>query len=490
MAQFFAANLVFVYLVYGFAFLALGLVLGLQARTPIRMPGIGLLAGFGLLHGLAEWSALGVVVRSQPGQEATSSAFAQTGLVLTSTSFALLLQFGLEELSRGTVHARWLRWIASAMLIVTAILVIAIPGAGPVGASSWLTSSEAAVRYLLALPGALLTALALDRAAQKWPTLPAHPSPYLRGAAISFAVYALLTGIVVPPAPFPPANVLNTAWFFATFGIPVQVGRTICALAATGFLAEAFVVESTREYVRRREEVDRLKDEFISIASHELRAPLAPLRGYAEILLARARADATRSDECKPLETIIAQVSRLAALVDRLLDATRIQAGRLELKRAPMDLVALSRRVVEQFQVTSPVRSLTVLARAPRLAGDWDEARLEQVLANLLDNAVKYSPGGGPIEVLVDTVGGWAQVAVRDHGLGIPKEAQARLFERFYRVPAGGPRPPGLGLGLYISRQIVLLHGGRMWFESEEGKGSTFYFTLPLDRSLDDSGLE
>lgn len=93
---------------------------------------------------------------------------------------------------------------------------------------------------------------------------------------------------------------------------------------------------------------------------------------------------------------------------------------------------------------------------------------------------MKYSPGGGPIEVTVGTVDGWAEVAVRDQGVGIPKEAQARLFERFYRVPVGGPRSPGLGLGLYISRQIVLLHGGRIWFESDQGKGSTFHFALPL----------
>lgn len=388
MTAFFAANLVFVYLLYGFAFLALGLVLGLQARTPIRPPGMDslwLLAGFGLLHGLAEWTSLAVLLRSEAGQEAARNGFAQAGLALTAASFVLLLQFGLEELGRGTIYIRWLRLVPMAMLTTAAILLFAIPDLGRAGASSWLAAGEAIVRYLLAFPGALLTALALGRAARAWPPPPAQPCPYLWGAAVSFAVYALLTGIIVPPALFPPANVLNTVWFFATFGLPVPVGRTVCALAATGFLAEAFVVESTRVYVRRREEVDRLKDEFISIASHELRTPLAPLRGYAEILLKRARADAARADECKPLETIIAQVSRLAALVDRLLDATRLQAGRLELRCTPIDLVALAGRLVEQLQLTSPLHRMTLVATAPQVVGAWDEARLEQVLANLLD---------------------------------------------------------------------------------------------------------
>jgi len=303
MSAFFAANLDFVYLLYGLSFLAFGLVMQLESRTAIRPPGLDsawLLAGFGLTHGMAEWASLAVLLRSGAGQEATSTVFATVGLALAAVSFVLLFQFGLTEISLGTALLRWPQLVPVTLLAIAVIALFTVPALGPVGERTWLVSGEALVRYLLALPGALLTALAFGRAARTRHPPPAQPSPYLWGAAAGFAVYALLTGLIVPPAPFPPANALNSEWFFATFGLPVAVGRTICALAVTGLLAEAFVVEATRADIQRREELDRLKDEFISIASHELRAPLAPLRGYAEFLLPRARAGAAHADEIKP----------------------------------------------------------------------------------------------------------------------------------------------------------------------------------------------
>ncbi|MBI2864652.1 MAG: GAF domain-containing protein [Chloroflexi bacterium] len=225
--------------------------------------------------------------------------------------------------------------------------------------------------------------------------------------------------------------------------------------------------------------LDRLKDEFISITSHELKSPLTVIRGYAQLL--QRRTPGAPAEQLKWLQAIDDQSSRLSALVERLLDVSRIQTGKLEVMREPVDVVSLVRRVAEQQQVTTTLHQLQVHTDLRELVANCDRARIQQVLINLLDNAIKYSPKGGPIEIGIHRIDHEAQVSVRDHGIGIPREDQKRLFQRFYRAQAGKERPSGLGLGLYISYQTVALHGGRMWVESEPGEGSTFCFSLPLN---------
>ncbi len=242
--------------------------------------------------------------------------------------------------------------------------------------------------------------------------------------------------------------------------------------------------ELAAESERRAGEAEaalQLRDQFLSVAAHELKTPLSSLKGQAELTMRRIERG------CLPdlqqvhhaLRVIDRQVDRLSALVAQLLDISRIQAGELELERHSADLVAVARGVVTNMQASTERH--TIALHAPEsLVAYVDPLRLEQVLFNLIDNAIRYSPQGGRVEVTLSMLrSGAVRLAVRDHGIGIPPEQREHLFQRFFqaaRRPAGG-----LGLGLYASRRIVELHGGRIWAEFPDDGGSRFVVELPRE---------
>jgi signal transduction histidine kinase len=232
-------------------------------------------------------------------------------------------------------------------------------------------------------------------------------------------------------------------------------------------------------------EAEALKDEFLSLVTHELRQPVGLLSGLAETLLKDERSGTVRLTawQQEALQGIDQAAFHLVRLTDALLDAARVQAGRLELAREPTDLVALCRLVVVRFQRTAPGRTLSFETPLEHLVAQVDPERIEQVLDNLLSNALKYSPEDGPVRVTLreSAEAHMAELSVSDRGIGIPAQQQARIFERFER--ADNSRAYGIGgtgLGLYLSRALVERHGGRIWFESVEGQGSTFFVLLPL----------
>jgi diguanylate cyclase (GGDEF)-like protein len=225
------------------------------------------------------------------------------------------------------------------------------------------------------------------------------------------------------------------------------------------------------------EELSRLKSEFISVASHELRTPMATVLGFSELLL----------DEVDPADPRHQYVSvihqdaiQLSTLVNNLLDISRIETGRLAVELEPVDLEAVLRPLVTMLSAPAPRHDLVVeLDPAAR----WvlaDAAKLNQILMNLVGNAIKYSPGGGDVIVRSAPMSdGRVQLSVTDQGMGIPEEHLEQIFERFYRVDSSETRAiPGTGLGLYIVRHLVELHGGAIVAESGNGRGSTFRFTL------------
>lgn len=252
------------------------------------------------------------------------------------------------------------------------------------------------------------------------------------------------------------------------------------------------VEEATAELraaVDRLEELDELKSQFLSIASHELRTPITAVSGFAQLALRGVRerlgaasADAQGADLqrlMRQLTIIHDQSAKLGRLVRELLDVSRIQSGRLEFDLAPVDLADIAKTVVEQSQMTSPQFEYEVRTEGPVvIMGDRDH--LEQVVANLVDNAVKYSPDGGPVRVRVWKEGDQARLSIEDEGIGIPADQVTRIFELFFRThEAEARRTPGLGLGLYITRGIVERHGGRIWAESGAGKGTRVHVTVP-----------
>jgi PAS domain S-box-containing protein len=238
-------------------------------------------------------------------------------------------------------------------------------------------------------------------------------------------------------------------------------------------------------------EAEHLKDDFIGIAAHELRTPLAVLKGFAQTLLvqtARGKGPELVEWQLEALQSIDQATARLVELTEDLLDVTRLQAGRLALHLEPTDLVALVRRVVTRLQMTTERHTLSRFTAVEHLVAQVDPRRLEQVLSNLIGNAIKYSPEGGSIDVTIreDEQAHEALLCVSDHGIGIPAQQHLLVFGRFARTDnARAYGIGGTGLGLYLCRELVERHGGRIWFESVEGQGSTFFVALPLLSSRD-----
>ncbi len=242
---------------------------------------------------------------------------------------------------------------------------------------------------------------------------------------------------------------------------------------ASGQLAAVIMVFQDITSLR---EMDRLKDDFLSIAGHELRTPITTIRGLAQLVERRRH----RLDEATinaALTTINEQTDQMGRLVDELLDVSRIRTGRLSLQFAPFELAAALRSMVERL---AQQRSGAVRLAAPEaLEVVGDPGRLQQVFSNLLDNAVKYSEPQTDIDVTVRATRSSVTVEVRDRGLGVPSEALSRLFERFYRAENASERAGGLGLGLYLCREIVERHGGSISVASTVGEGTTFTVKLP-----------
>jgi signal transduction histidine kinase len=185
--------------------------------------------------------------------------------------------------------------------------------------------------------------------------------------------------------------------------------------------------------------------------------------------------------QVEALEDIDRATTRLAELTEDLLDVSRIQAGKLKLHLEPTDLVALVQRVVKRLQVTVEQHILALSTTEEHLIVQADPKRMEQVLTNLINNAIKYSPEGGKVDIVIraDQKARTAVLCVRDTGIGIPLAQQAQIFGRFVRAD-NARGIGGTGLGLYLCREIVERHEGHIWFESVEGQGSTFYIDLPL----------
>ncbi len=268
--------------------------------------------------------------------------------------------------------------------------------------------------------------------------------------------------------------------------VPVLFGATNVDLGERVPVRASFVVdlselkrlesERNRLYEDARDAV-KARDAFLSVAGHEIRTPLSALNLIVYQLARQVQALGNEKvvDLAARCEK---QVARLIRLADELLDVSRISAGSLHLDPEEMDLALLARDVVERLEESARRAGCTITVHAPgRVSGFWDRLRMEQVLSNLLTNALKFG-AGEPVEVGVSTAGDEAVLFVRDHGIGIHDADQRRIFGRFERV-VSRETYPGMGLGLWITREIVEAHGGRIGVESRPGAGATFRVTLP-----------
>lgn len=237
------------------------------------------------------------------------------------------------------------------------------------------------------------------------------------------------------------------------------------------------------EIITARRELEKRKDEFISLASHELKTPVATLKGFTQLLLRRLKKQG-QTQSLEPLDKMSTQLDKLTSLINDLLDLSRIQAGKLAFREQEFDLAALVRETVENLQQTTPTHRLLIREDTSAVIyGDRD--RIGQVLINVLTNAVKYSPQAHKVLIRLVCEQEQAVVSIQDFGVGIPPDQLAQIFERFYQVSGakGQKDLTGLGIGLYISQEIVQRHQGRLWVESCPGRGSTFCCALPLARA-------
>lgn len=259
---------------------------------------------------------------------------------------------------------------------------------------------------------------------------------------------------------------------------PLPVGITYAPLISSENKL-VNIIATVRDITRFRQ-AEELKSTFISIVSHELKTPVALIKGYVSTL---RREDASWDPEIiqDSLKVIEEEADRLAVMIENLLDASRLQAGGLTLKKSDLSLPELARRVAQRMQTQTSSHRIVVDFPDDFPVVLADEGRLQQVLTNLIGNAIKYAPGG-EIRVHGDARGNQIIVCVSDEGPGINPEDVPHVFDRFYRNPEAAKKTKGAGLGLYLSRAIIEAHGGRIWVDSHPGQqGARICFTLPRD---------
>ncbi|MBW3587824.1 MAG: GAF domain-containing protein [Actinobacteria bacterium] len=263
-------------------------------------------------------------------------------------------------------------------------------------------------------------------------------------------------------------------------GEPLIAGIASLASAA---IDHAMKLEAEREAVEQLKELDRLKTEMVSTTSHELRSPLTSISGYAKTLL-RSGANFSEEEQREFLGVIDQQAKQLSRLIDELLNVSRIEQGGVLLTFRPIDMHLLLADIIAaaKGRTSSHEFDLEFPPDFPPVVGD--EGKLVEIIGNLVDNAIKYSPDGGTITIGGEVLQGEVHLFVRDEGVGIDKEDLDTVFQKFYQVE-GRPQAKGSGLGLYIVSELVKAHDGKIWVTSEVGEGTTFHVTLPQRRATD-----
>ena len=255
-----------------------------------------------------------------------------------------------------------------------------------------------------------------------------------------------------------------------------QVLSTLAAQAAIAIQNAQFISALQKAY-KKLNELDKLKSDFIAIASHELRTPLGLILGYASMLKDEAGGDAAQK-----LDVVVQSALRLRGLIEDMVNVSHVESGQVELRLESFCLQDLVRTACAECDSLASAKNQLVLLNLPaeRLQVNADRAKMTIVLNNLLSNAIKFTPSGGRVLVSAEPHNGEVWVSVADSGIGIPLADLERIFEQFYQVePHLTRRQGGMGLGLPIAKGIVELHGGRIWAESVQGRGSRFTFSLP-----------
>jgi PAS domain S-box-containing protein len=239
--------------------------------------------------------------------------------------------------------------------------------------------------------------------------------------------------------------------------------------------------------VTREKEIERMKSEFVSISAHQLRTPLSAIKWTLRMFLDGDLGEITK-EQREFLERIYKSNERMISLINDLLNVTRIEEGRYVYKPTPVDVAQICQSTIELYKEEIERKNLELIFKKPQELPKVmaDVEKISLAIQNLLENAIRYTLPGGKVEIVLEKKENEIQFLIKDTGIGIPKDQQSRVFTKFFRAPnAMKIDTQGSGLGLFITKNIIEAHGGKIWFESEEGKGTIFYFTLPITEVIE-----
>jgi signal transduction histidine kinase len=479
--------MVFVFFVYGLAFFILGFSILIYPKKDSLFKladKIWLIAGFGIVHGVNEWMDMATLMK---GSEITILKAAS--LPFLAASYLFLIWFGITmifEDRKGYPAIKSLPIVLFLAWIVVTMLTSRNFSLGNVWA-----------RYLLGMPGIFLTAYALFLQVPSFKnenTLKAVRN--LKIAIGGLLAYGFFSTLIVPKAGFFPASLLNYTTFLNTTGIPVQIFRSVCAVVIAYAVIRMLSIfewetkintrnlyeEFLKAYVELKA-LENAKDSLTQMIVHDLNNPLAVISGNVQLLETQL-GDNCPENQKNCLYSTLYCIQEMKNMISNLLDIGKMEEKKMNLKYEEIDLRDVFKETIDSMKILAQQERKTISVFIPAGLADLraDKEVLKRVISNLIGNALKFTPSGSNIEVAAsyEKDAGEFVISVKDHGQGIPKEYLRRVFEKFVQVDSVKVKQKtGKGLGLTFCKMAVEAHGGRIWVESELGKGSTFYFTLP-----------
>jgi len=483
--QWFNNNLDIVFFLYGLAFFVMGNSILAKSKkgSEFKFADIlWLLAGFGLVHGINEWLDMWAMIKYR------SKMLDLVRMLCLVTSFIFLYEFGRRLIIECVPKesAEWQkkisRYLSLFMYLVVGFIIFLIVISSSIYSDTWKTGSIY-IRYLLGFPGAVFTGLGflLYYKHEERILRQIKVKSYFVLSGLSFIIYGILSGLVVPRGDFFPANWLHTESFLSTFHVPVQVFRACVAIVVSICVNRMITIFDWERRKKLEESINELArsntdlQQFAYAASHDLQEPLHVVAGFVKLLEKRYKhkLDTTAQEF---IGFTIDGVERMQQLIKDLLEYSRVGTKGLNLK--PTDCSFIIEESISNLRAAiEETGALVTHDELPTLI--VDASQMTRLFQNLIGNAIKFH-GGQPLRVHVSAerkIDEWV-FSVRDTGIGIDPKQTERIFVIFQRLHTR-EEYPGTGLGLAICKRIVERHGGRIWAESEPGKGSTFYFTIP-----------